>query len=173
MKLIDMTSLLKPELLLPILLLLVQAFILVYISMVVLKKLKVLKAPYGGMEYSQVILASSFIFSVMFISTASITGVFQSFKLFQNAGGSLVANIISKFSQFFLIIVFFELLFTLVFLLVSRFLIVGKKTYIEVEGGNVPVSILLAIVTLAFGIVLRYSAVEIIEYITPQYIYFR
>src|SRR5215207_1859017 len=106
-----MNSIFSVENLLPALLLVIQAFMLFFICLFVLRKLKILTFPYAGLEYSQLILASAFLFGVFFISTADSGGLFQAFKTFQNMHSKLFSNITSKFGQFFLVIVFLEFLF--------------------------------------------------------------
>jgi len=158
--------------LIPILLIVIQGFVLLFGAITILKRLKFLKTPYAGMEYSQLLVGAAFILGVFLISTGSTASVFQSFKTFQNANGSVLTNTFSKFSQFFVVVVVFEVLFFLVGLLsVKLFAGFGKSN--QVEAGNMPLSILVAIVLVGFSIVFQFCTGEMVDYITPKYINFR
>jgi hypothetical protein len=167
-----MTSILRFEMLIPILLIILQEFVLLFGSITVLKRLKFLKTPYAGMEYSQLLIGAAFILGVFLISTGSTAGVFQSFKSFQNGSEGVLANTFSKFSQFFMIVLLFEVLFFLVGILsIKLFAGFGKSN--QVEQGNIPTSVLVAIILIGFSIVFQLCTGEIVDYITPKYINFR
>ncbi len=168
-----MNSILHFNLLLPIGLLVLQSIILLFLSFTILKRRKILKAPYSGMEYSQLIVVSSFLFGVFFISTGDISGLFQSFKTFQNAKLNVFSDTFLKFSQFFLVIIFFEILFALLCAFAVKLLLGLKNTVKELEDGDIPAAVLIAIIVVSFSIVLQYCSKEVIDYITPKYINFR
>jgi uncharacterized membrane protein len=87
-----MNSIFRLEILLPVLLLVLQAFILLFLCLFVLRRLKIVKTPYAGMDYSQVIIAAAFLFGVFFISTSDTGALFQAFKTFQNAASTIFWN---------------------------------------------------------------------------------
>jgi hypothetical protein len=159
--------------LLPICLLIIQGFIFLLVFTSILKRFNILKIPYAGIEYSQLIVASSFLFGMFFITTASIEGTFQAFKTFQNDGARLFVNTVNKFSQFFLVILLFEIIFALTSLFVAHFFFGIKKVKQELDEGNIPASVLVGIIVIGFSLILQFSAKEVIQYITPQYINFR
>lgn len=159
--------------LLPIGLLVLQTFIFLFICTTVLKRLKLLRAPYAGMEYSQLIVAAAFLFSTFYISTADIAGLFQAFKTFENAKENLFANTFYKFSQFFLAALFFEILFALVSIFIIKLSLGFRNPIKEIEEGNIPAAILMAVIIISFAIVFQFCAREVIVYITPQYLDFR
>jgi type III secretory pathway component EscS len=167
-----MNTLFRIDLLLPIALLFVQAAVLLFIFIWVLQKLKILRTPYAGMEYSQIIVAAAFLFGVFFIATADTSGLFQTFKTLQNAGQKTSGGF-TKFSQFFLVILFFEAMFAIISFFIINILLGLKETAKEIEEGNIPASILLSVIILGFAIVLQVCAKEMIEYITPHYINIR
>jgi hypothetical protein len=167
-----MNTLFRTDLLLPVALLLVQAVVLLFIFIWVLRKLKILRTPFAGMEYSQVMVAAAFLFGAFFIATADSSSLFQTFKTLQNAGQKTSSGL-TKFNQFFLVIVFFEALLTLISFFASKLLLGLKNTAKEIEEGNIPVSILLSVIIVGFAIILQVCAKEIIEYITPHYINIR
>lgn len=166
-------SILSLELLLPIGLLVIQALIVLFICVGVLKRMRILRTPYAGMEYSQLIIATVFLFSVFLIAIADTTALFQAFKTFQNNKQDVLSNTISKFSQFFLVVLFFELLFGLISFLVIKLLLGFKNSFQEINEGNVPAAVIMSIVLLGFSITLNTCAKEILEYMTPQYLNFR
>jgi hypothetical protein len=168
-----MNSILRFETLLPVGLLVVQTFVLLFICIFVLRKLKILKTPYAGLEYSQLILASAFLFGVFFISTAGTGALFQVFKIFQNAGSKLFSNTVSKFGQFFLVILFFEFLFGLVSFFIIKLLFGFKNSLREIEEGNIPSAVLMAVITVSVAVVFQFSTKQIIDFIVPVYINFR
>src|ERR1700712_4758237 len=130
-----MNSILHFTVLLPIALLVLQAFVFLFICTTFLKRFKLIKVPYAGMEYSHLIVAAAFLFSVLFISTADIAGLFQAFKTFENANGSVLSNTFYKFSQFFLALLFFQILFGLVSAFIIKLLLGFKKPINEIEEG--------------------------------------
>lgn len=168
-----MRSVLNFEILLPIGLLLLQALMLLFISVVVLRRVKLLKSPYSGMEYSEVILAGMLFFSVFFISTANIEGLFQAFKTFQNQGRNVLTNTFSKFSQFFLVVLLLELLFGIVSVFIIKFVLGIKNSLKQIEEGNIPSAIITGVLLISFALIIYYAAKEVIGYITPQYLNFR
>lgn len=168
-----MHSILNFDILLPISLLLLQSFLLLFICIFVLRRIRLLKTPYGGMEYSEVIVAAMFLFSIFFISTANIEGLFQAFKTFQNQQENVFSNTFSKFSQFFLVVLLFELLFGLVSFFIIRILLGFKNSFREIQDGSIPSAILTGVLLISFALLMQFSAKEVIQYITPQYLNFR
>lgn len=168
-----MRSVLNFDILLPIGFLLLQAFLLLFMGMTVLRRFKILKTPYAGMEYSEVIIGAALLFCIFFISLANIEGLFQTFKTYQNQGNNVFSNTFSKFSQFFLVVLFFELLFAMTSFFVIKLLLGFKNTLKEIEEGNIPSAILIGVILIGFSVVFQISAKQVIEYITPQYLNFR
>jgi hypothetical protein len=156
--------------LLPVCLLVFQAFIFFLGGIYFLKKIRLLKSPYAGMEYSQVIVSAAFLFSVIFIGTASNVGLFHAYKAFQNIGAGMFGNLFSKFSQFFFIVVFFEILFVMLFLICARVVFGFGKLKKELENGNLPGAIIVASATICFAITMQFCAKEAIVSAMPQFI---
>jgi sterol desaturase/sphingolipid hydroxylase (fatty acid hydroxylase superfamily) len=173
MKIIDMKSILNFDVLIPIGLEVIQALLLLFSCITLLRKFRLLKLPYAGMEYSEIAFACFLLFSVFFISTANIEGLFQAYKTFENQQEQVFSNTFYKFSQFFLVILLFEFLFVFIAFAVTKVLLGFKNTYKEIQEGNLPSAIIIGVIFLGFAIILQYSAKQIIEYITPQYLNFR
>lgn len=160
------------DILLPIGLLIIQNFLLIIICMAILKRSKLLKAPFVGMEFSQLILAAAFLLGVFLIATADVTELFQAFKTFKNDGTHILSKTISKFSQFFIMILLFEILFSLICFLIARLISGFKKPENAIED-DIPTSILIGVSMIGFALLLQPCTKEIIETITPQYLNFR
>ena len=159
--------------LLPSSILFLQAFMFLYISLLILKRIGMLKQPYNGLEYSQAIFASVVIFSVLLINTACLSASFQTFKIYQNHSVGLVQSYLSKSAQFFFIVLLFELILGLITLLfIKRSFLIGNGIN-EIREGSINCALLTSCIILGFAIVLRAMASEIIDYVTPKYFNFR
>jgi hypothetical protein len=168
-----MKPILNPAIFLPILFILLQLLIVLFLAIIALRRLNIIKLPLGGAEYSQVIFACCVLFSVLFIATAGVPAIFQTFKTFQNQSISIMQPLAAKSAQFFVVIIFFELLQVgLVFLCTKVFAWLNKGVK-EIESGNLPISLIMSTITIGFSIVLNIMAEEIIQYIVPHYLSFR
>lgn len=168
-----MKELLSFDILLPVVITLIQVFLLLFICLSVLRKIKIIKMPYAGMEYSQAIFAGTILFAVLFLSTAGIPSIFQSFKTYQNQEIQLLRPIFSKSGQVLLVILFFQILLGALIYLASKVLFGMGKGLQEIEEGNIPFSIFISVMVLGFSIVLQFMAKEMMEYITPHFLDFR
>lgn len=168
-----MKPILNPAILLPVLFLLFQFIIVLFFAIAILRRINVIKLPFGGVEYSQAIFACSILFAVLFIVTAEVPAIFQSFKALQNQSTRIGEPLAAKAGQFFTVIMFFELLLAgLIFLYSKIFIWLGKGVK-EVESGNVPVSLIMSTLIIGSSLVLKIMAEEIIQYIVPHYLNFR
>lgn len=168
-----MKPILNPAILLPVLFLLLQLLILLLLAITVLRRLNVVKLPLGGVEYSQVIFACSILFAVLFIATAEVPAIFQTFKTLQNQSTGVMQPLAAKSAQFFLVIIFFELLLAGLVFLCSKVFVWLNKGVKEIESGNVPISLIMSTIVIGLSAVLKIMAGEIIEYIVPHYLNFR
>lgn len=168
-----MKAILNFEFLMPIGILLLQVFMILYLCILVLRKIGIVKQPLGGLEYSHAIFAGVIIFSTLLISTASAPAMFQTFKTYQNQSGSIWQPYLSKSGQFFLVVSFFELLLGLVILLFSKTFLSFGNGVKEILEGSIPSALIASCIVLGFAIALRFMASEAMEYITPQYVNFR
>lgn len=168
-----MKAVFNVEILLPVAVVVLQAFVVLFACVFALRKLRVLSQPLSGLEYSKAIFAAGVIFSFLLISTASATAMFQTFKVYQNQNEGLLQMFLAKSGQFFFIVLFFELLLALTILLFTKsFLSIGNG-FKDILEGSIPSALITSLVVLGFGIVLRAMASEAMEYITPQYVNFR
>jgi len=155
---------------LPVILLVVQTFIILLGTITVLRFLKLLQLPYGGMAYSKLIVAAVALLSVMIISYADVEGVIQTVKVFHNYGDGFYRNLFNKLSQFMLIIAITVCIFGILCFIGIR-IIPGFRQSSTTED-DVPGAILQALVILIIAILLHICSKEIIENITPKYLNF-
>ena len=167
-----MNTIIQPQIIVPIFLLLLQAGILLFVTISILRSLGILKTPYAGIDYSYAITAAAYIGGAIFISTAQISALFQSYKVFHNQGVDIISNIFHKFSQFFLVIVFFEIIYFLVFLFSSK-VFTGTKKLKDVLEANIPLSALIAVSTIGFSVICWSIACELINSMIPDFITIR
>lgn len=168
-----MKPILNPAILLPVFFLLLQLLILLLLAITVLRRLNVIKFPIGGLEYSQVIFACSSLFAVLFIGTGEIQAIFQTFKSLQNQSIGIIQPLAAKTAQFFVVIIFFELLLAGMVFLCSKLFVWLSKGVKEIENGNIPISLIMSTILIGLSMVLKLMAEEIIQYTVPHYLNFR
>ena len=161
------------NILLPIGILLVQAFILLAVCLYVLRKTNLIALPFGGMEYSQAIFAAACLISLFIISTAAVGATFQTYKTYNAQDIPIIKGLLGKSGQFLLVILIFETLLGALIYLVSKLLLGTRNFMEELNSGNIPLSIFIAVISICFSIVLQQMSKEVIEYITPHYLNFR
>lgn len=160
----------KLTILLPVLLVLFQAILLFFIWFWVLRKARIIRVPFGGMEYSQLVLAGSILFGASIISVSDVGPVFQSYKAYQSAGVPLLKNTFSKFCQLLLVVLMVEFLFAIASFFVIRLFSRTGNAIKEIEDGNISLSVFIAILVICLGIILFMISSEVLHYLVPQYI---
>lgn len=168
-----MKPILNPAILLPVLFLLLQLLIVLFITITILRRLNVIKLPIEGIEYSQGIFVCSILFAVLFITTAEVPAIFQTFKTLQNQSASIMQPLAAKSAQFFVVIAFFELLLAGLIFLCSKIFVWLNKGVNEIESGNLPISLIMSTIIVGLSVVLKVMSEEIIQYIVPHYLNFR
>lgn len=168
-----MKSVFTLQSLLPIGLLLLQTVFFFLVSIYLLYRFKIIKRPLAGLEYSNVIVASAILFGMFYTTTADIQGVLQAFKTYQNSGQPLPLATFTKFSQFFLVVLSLVILYGGLVFLVVRLLLGFKSSIQEIQDGNIPGSILMAVIIISLGILFQRVGEEMMTYLTPQYVNLR
>lgn len=168
-----MESIFNVNLLLPIGLILMQTLFFFFLCLFLLRRAHIIRLPIAGMEYSGVIVAGAVLFGLFYITTADIQGLFQAYKTYQNRGEDVAANIFSKFSQYFLVILFLGALYGVIAFGIVRLLLGFKSSVQEIQAGNIPGSILMAVLIICVSILLQRTGEEIMTYLTPQFVNFR
>lgn len=165
-----MKPLLNFEILLPILIIILQLLVILLGSIMILRKLKLLKQPLAGMEYSQAIFAASFLFAVFLIATIPISAILQTYKTYSAQHVSIFSPLLNKSGQYFLVVLFFEILLTIIVTIVSRLFQYFGKGLEEIRTGNVPLAMLMGVIVIGFGITLMNIGKELVEWVVPRYI---
>jgi hypothetical protein len=168
-----MKFIIQPDIFLPITFLVIQALILLFLIISVLRKLQILKSPIEGMEYGSLILCAGFVFGVLLISTADSSAIFEAYKAYKAAGVPIFSNLFSKFGQYFIVEFFFFGLFMFLSLFIIKPLLGLKKPFKEIQEGNMAAAILSAVIIVSISIVLLVSTKEVLELIIPRYINYR
>jgi len=159
--------------LLPIVISVMQLFVVIFLVVVLLRKLKILRLPFAGVEYGEAIFVSSIVLASSLIAIADIGAVFQAYKNLDNRGEPLLKPLLVKSGQFSIVVLFFILLLGLV---VYLFYVLFRKLNKSSEkpvNENIPFCILLAVVAIAFGLTFQAMTKEIIEPLIPRYLNFR
>jgi hypothetical protein len=168
-----MKSILNPSLLLPIGLLLLQTIFFFFICVYVLRRARIIQFPLAGLEYSNVIVAGSVLFGVFYITTADIQGLFQAYKTYHNLGEGFGQNTFIKFGEYYMVLLFLEVLYAIIGFGIIKLLLGYKNSVQEIQNGNIPGSILMAVLLLSISLLLQRAGEEIVIYLTPQYITIR
>lgn len=156
--------------LLPVLLLVLQAFIFLLTTIAILRYLEILKLPYAGMAYPKVVIAAVVLLSVMIISFADADAVVQSVKAFHSYDDRFYRNLFIKFSQFMLIIAITQCVFGFLCFIAIRALPGFRQSFANED--DMPGAVLQGIVILILAVILYISVKEVIGHITPKYINF-
>jgi hypothetical protein len=144
-------------------LLLLQTYLIIFIGLLLLKKIKLLKQPYSGMEFSEVLPAGMVLLCVLFISSADVPGLFQSTRVYMDSKDSPSHASFIQFTRFFLVVLFFGILY----IIIRYFFRANEK---EV---SLPVSILHCAIIIGFAIICWIVCKELVDRMTPQFINFR
>lgn len=168
-----MNSVFNLQQLLPIVICLVQLFVIIFLVVIILRKFKILRLPFAGVEYGEAIFVSSIILASFLIAISDIGAIFQAYKSLENRGDQLLKPLLVKAGQFSVVVLFFILLLGLV---VYLFYVLFRKLNKASEkpiNENIPLCILLAVVTIAFGLAFQVMVKENIEALIPRYLNFR
>jgi len=165
-----MKPLLDAAIVLPIVFLLLELLAILGICFIILSKAKVLNQPLAGMEYSQAIFAASIVFAVVLVATIPVTAMMQTYKTFSAQGVSVFTPLLTKAGQYFLVVLFFEVILLVMLTIIIRSFQFTAKAMTEIRTGNIPLSILLGVVIIAIGMVVLVIGKEMIDWIVPKYV---
>jgi hypothetical protein len=165
-----MKFILRPEVLIPIIFLLLQLILFISGAIMILRKLKLLIYPISGVEYSQGIFSSSILFAVLLVGSSSIDGTLQAYRTYLAEGVPVFSPLMNKCAQFFLILIFFELLLGALVTITARLFQSFGKGITEIREGNIPMALLVSVMVLGFGFSLRVIAIGIVQWSVPTYI---
>lgn len=150
------------------LLILIQTYLLVYFSLLLLRLLKLLKRPYGGMDYAEILPAALILLGVLIISVGNAPGIFQAAKFYADTGTPMTESLLLFFARSFFIVFLFNIFFIALNYLNLRFLFRAQYTEPALS-----VSLLLSAIAIGTSIVFWLCCKEIIDNMTPKFINFQ
>ncbi|MBO9592522.1 MAG: hypothetical protein J7599_06385 [Niabella sp.] len=151
-----------------LLLLLFQTYILFYITLFLLRRLKMLKRPYNGMDHAELLVAAVVLLGVLFLSSANAPALFQAAQSYSDLDLSPAKHLLLYFVRSFAVILFFSGLYVMLGFVHLRLLF---RRYYSTPG--IATSILIATVTIGIALVCWFTCKEVLDYITPRFINFR
>ncbi len=151
-----------------LLLLLFQTYILFYSTLFLLRRLKMMKRPYNGMDHAELLVAAVVLSGVLFLASANAPALFQAAKSYSDMDLSTGKLLLLYFIRSFTVILFFSGLY--IILGFVHFRILFRKYY---PSPGTAISILITIVTIGIALVCWFTCREILDYITPRFITFR
>ncbi|MCF3110254.1 hypothetical protein LL912_15830 [Niabella sp. CC-SYL272] len=163
-----MNNFLPAHMVFALLVLLFQTYILFYITLFLMRRLKMLKLPYNGMDHAELLIAVTVILGVMFLSVANAPGLFQAAGSFSDRYPSIGKPLLLYVLRFFIVILLFSSLYIVLSFVNLRVLF--RRYYPE---PGMTVSLLIATVTIGIALVCWFTCGAIIDQMTPQFINFR
>jgi hypothetical protein len=162
-----MKTLFPSSFMLAFILLIIQTYLLVYLTLLLLRRLKLLKKPYGGMDYAESLPAAVILLGVLIISSGDVYAIFQTAKIYIYGNGSAGEAFYLFFVRSFTIILIFCVLFIAMNFLNIRYLFRG-----HFQAPALPVSIIICSITIGLAAVFWLSSREVIDNMTPKIINF-
>src|SRR5688500_17499434 len=120
-----MKTLFPSSFVLAFILLVIQTYLLVYVTLLLLRRLKLLKKPYGGMDYAESLPAAVILFGVLIITSGDVAAIFQMAKTYVYGNSSAGEAFYLFFVRSFTIILIFCVLFIALNFLNIRYLFSG------------------------------------------------
>ena len=156
----------------PLVWILLQSYLILFIIIFFLRRFRILKTPVSGMEYSQVAAAMGLLLGGIFISTGDISSIFQSAKILQNGTGNVFQNMLSKYSEYFLMLIAVMSAYLTLGILNNRIFFRETKKDGSDES-NLPLGVLVAAINLGLSVVCWFCFKELAETFTPVFVNFR
>lgn len=145
------------------LLLLFQTYLIFYITTLFLRRLKLLKRPYNGMDYPEALVAAVVIAGILFISSADVSGLFQAAQSYTSYAPSTGKPLLLFFARSFMIVLFFGLLYIFLSFVNLRLLF-----YKQNAAPGLVTAILAGILALGIALIFWFACREIIDGMTPK-----
>jgi hypothetical protein len=149
-------------------LMIIQTYLLVYMSLLLLRRMKLLKRPYSGMDHSESLTAAIIMLGLLSISSADVAGIFQAAKFYGDGPISMREPLFAFCAKAFLVILFFSLLFIFLNYINIRFLF--RRDY---QTPSLPVSIFLSVIAIGLALVCWFTCKEIVDNMTPRFVNFQ
>src|SRR5438128_771375 len=114
------------QLLFPVALLIIQTYILLFGTLYLMRRMRIITTAIADMEISHVIVAGAFMFGVFLISTADYAPLLQTFKIYSTNNDAVYSATFYRFGQFFLDVFAAEVMFVLLTWLNVKIFLGGK-----------------------------------------------
>lgn len=168
-----METVFEIRLLVPVLWMLLQNILFIYVTIWILRRQGVLTTPIAGMEYSQAALAAVLLLGTLVIANASIQACYDTALTYSSQPGSWLGRTLMTYAQYFLIILLFQFLLAgCTWLILKLFFRPANKDEDSVQNGNLPLSIMLCGIVSSLALGLAKLVTIILESITPHFVVF-
>ena len=167
-----MNFIINGNLILPILWILIQNLLFIFMGIWVLRWWKLLKEPLSGLECSQALYGACLLFGVVIIANSSITAIYDTHLNYYQKGGEWVRWSLLSYSQYFLISLFAVSLLLCLSYLVLKIFFGFRKEGETIAGGNLPLSILMSGVVLGVTFGLSKLLEQVLQRLTPHFAIF-
>lgn len=165
-----MNSILNFEIIIPIAFILLCTFITLFFCRWYLKRLKILSYPIGGLEWSQIIFASSIFIGNLLILSSIADPVFQCYKTYASQSlpfAIFLSAAVGKFTEIYLVALISIIFYVILTKVASTAIKDKQKVDEEIKTGNIPVSILLSSISIGLSILVKAITSEILIFIVP------
>lgn len=147
----------------PVLLLVVQIFLICFACRTALRGMGILRKPYNGMDYGLMLYAASLMLGMLVIAASNAENLFQSARVYMDSSGNPFQQTILQFTKLFFIVLITGLLF----------LSINYANFKLIAGGNkeepgMPVSILLSSIALGSTVLFWIITKELTNLLTPK-----
>ena len=159
------------NIILPVVLQLLQTLIMLWGTILLLRKWKLLASPIGAMDYSVTLVCAAIVFDILLISSGDTDYFFRAYKS-TLASEHLLQNTFILFSHYFLAVACVTVVYTgAIFFILD--ILAQRKLHEELCNGNIPLGILCTGISIGLAIVINGIALPIYEFLTPVYFNFR
>ena len=155
------------HLLSPLLLMLMQAYLVGLIGLASLRGMKLLKRPFSATDNPEILLAGTILAGLFLVASGDFYGVWQAARFFADRPGFFPKELLAFWLQALLVLLPVTLLY--IGLQVVHLQVVWRR---EERVLTMPVSVLLAAAAVGLALVLWMTVKEMIDSIAPRIIQF-
>lgn len=168
-----METVFRISLLVPVIWMLLQNILFIYVAIWLLRRQGVLTTPIAGMEYSQAVLAAVLLLGTFLIANAAIQACYDTALTYSSQPGPWLSRTLMKYTQYFLIVLLFQFILAgFTWLTLKLFFRPASKDEDSVQNGNLPLSIMLCGIVSGLALGLAKLVTNILESITPHFVVF-
>ncbi len=155
----------------PVLWILLQNLLIIYISLWLLRMMRLLSNPIAGLEYSQIVIGGTLLLTMVGLGNVSVQACYDTYLSFSSQPGPWIGKIILQYSRYFLVILIFEFLLVGLYWLTLK-LFFGFRLVADqkIQEGNLPMAILMGGIVAGLGLGLTKLAGIIMGQMTPHFV---